>query len=96
MAHLKKDEGKKPEKVEPDLHPAAETWNKVVMKLEEVRLLWKEHQEAYLKNRVSIGHEPIATQKMLAGIVHTQRFDYALDWFMKYGLSGYNQLIIKN
>lgn len=83
-------------KEERKLHPAAETWNAFLRKMEEAKELWAEHNEVYLRSKKSIGRQSLETQKALAGIVHQQkRFDYILDYMMKHARTGYLQLIIK-
>lgn len=93
MAH---QQSKTKEKPKPKLHPAAESWNAFLGKMEEAREAWQEHHKVYLSNKRSIQNLSPHTRKMLSGIHHRQfRFDHVLDFIMRYGRTGFDQIIIK-
>ena len=77
------------------LHPAAESWNSFVEKMEEARLLWERHRLIYGKNKATIGDCSRQTQIQLSGIFHQQKFEHILDHMVRYARIGFADQIIK-
>ena len=83
------------EKRKSSLHPAAQSWNRVVALMEEARLAWKEHTETFRKTKAEVSKASLAEQKELRGIIHTQRFEFFLDHMVKYSNTSFNPLLLK-
>ena len=77
------------------IHPAAVSWNEFVKAMEVTRLLWEQHKETYLRTKGTIGEYSRETQVHLSGIMHRQKFEFVLDYMVKYSNTGYLPLMIK-